>query len=230
MPEQELPPALIERYRPVERTVYAAGREFRLLAVADTNALLDEIEPAAFADDERLPYWADLWTSGLALADYCLRLPSIRGMSILELGCGLGLAGIAAASAGARVVLTDYEPDALAFTRCNVERNLPGALADGRVTVDLLDWRSTGRGPRFDRILGADIAYERRNFLPLLRTLDLLLDASGTAVFTDPGRAIGADFAVLAELRGFRVNAVREAAPHHDAARTIVRYELWREP
>jgi predicted nicotinamide N-methyase len=227
-PEPELSPELIERYRPVERKVHAGGRMFRLLTVADTNVLLDRIDPAAFAEDERLPYWADLWTSALGLADHCLRTPSIRGMSVLELGCGLGLAGIAAATAGARVLMTDYELDALAFTRCNVERNLPGALADGRVTVGLLDWRSTRPGPRFDRILGADVTYERRNFLPLLRTVDLLLAGSGTAVFTDPDRAIGAHFAALAGLQGFRVSTAREAAPRYDAVRSIVRYELER--
>jgi predicted nicotinamide N-methyase len=223
-----LSPELTRRYHPVERTVHAGGTAFRLLAVPDTNRLLDQIDPAAFTEDERLPYWAELWTSSLSLAEYCLVGPTVKGMPVLELGCGLGLAGIAAAAAGARVMMTDYEPDALAFTRCNVERNLPGALDDGRVSVALLDWRRTVPGPRVERILGADVAYERRNFLPLLRTVDLLLAGSGTAVFTDPERAIGADFAAMAAGYGFRVNAVREAAPRHDAARTIIRYELRR--
>jgi len=222
------PPELVQRYHPVERTVHAAGHAIRLLAVPDTNALLDRIDPAAFAEDERLPYWAELWTSSIALAEYCLREPALRGVPVLELGCGLGLAGIAAAIAGARVMMTDYEPDALAFTRWNVEHNLPGALADGRVNVGLLDWRRTEPGRRYDRILGADVAYERRNFLPLLTTIDLLLTDGGTAILTDPGRGIGADFAALAAARGFRVDAARTAAPQHDAARTIVRYELRR--
>jgi predicted nicotinamide N-methyase len=224
-----LPEDLMFRYRPLERTVFAGSHAFTLLAVPDTNGLLEQIDPATFAEDERLPYWSEIWTSALGLAAYCVGSPMMRGAAVLELGCGLGLAGIAAAAAGARVMMTDYEPDALAFSRWNVERNLPGALASGRVDVRLMDWRSPLPGPPFDLIIGADVAYERRNFLPLLRTVDQLLTGSGMAIFTDPDRSTGGDFATLAALQGFGVNTVREPAPRHDATRILVRYELRRE-
>ncbi len=74
-----------------------------------------------FAEDERLPYWAELWPSAIGLAHYLDRDVSLRGKHVLELGCGLGLLGVIAARDGARVLCTDYEPDALALhatTRC----------------------------------------------------------------------------------------------------------------
>lgn len=221
-----LPIPLGERYRPVERSVRAGERTFRLLAVPDLNALVDAIDPAAFAADERLPYWADIWTSGVALAAFCLRTPELRGARVLELGCGLGLAGIAAATAGASVTMTDVEPDALVFAQCNAERNVPPG--EGDVRVRLLDWRDPEAIGPFDWILGADVAYERPRFPALLHTVDLLLAGRGTAVFTDPDRATGAAFAAAAGAAGFAVTAVRELAPPHDAVTTVVRYMLRR--
>lgn len=56
-----------------------------------------------------LQYWARPWPSAVALADQILRRPDlVRGLKVADLGCGLGLAGIAAGMAGAReVVLLD---------------------------------------------------------------------------------------------------------------------------
>eukprot|EP00667_Euglena_gracilis_P011527 EG_transcript_11787 len=61
------------------------------------------------------PYWAALWGSAQGLAAEVLRRPElVRGKRVLDLGCGVGLAGLAAAVAGAReVVLADREPRAL---------------------------------------------------------------------------------------------------------------------
>lgn len=221
----QLPPFLQERYCTGERIVIAGNRSFSLLTAGDTNELLERLDPEIFALDERLPYWAELWTSAVALAEFCLATPAMHGARVLELGCGLGLAGIAAAAAGATVVMTDHEPDALDFARYNAGRNLP---VGGRVAFRALDWRSPEPDEPFDWILGADVAYERRNFIPLLETVDLLLASSGTAVFTDPDRSTGADFAALAVKRGFSLRTVSAPAPRHDATSTIVRYELQR--
>ena len=65
--------------------------------------------------------------------------------SVLEVGCGAGLASIAAARAGARVVATDLNPAALRFVRAAALRE---ALPIDVVRTDL------ARGlRRFDRVL-----------------------------------------------------------------------------
>ena len=60
------------------------------------------------------PYWCRPWPSGLALGALLLREPGlVRGRRVLDLGCGAGVAGIAAALAGAaEVVLADRDPAA----------------------------------------------------------------------------------------------------------------------
>ena len=76
--------------------VALAGRELAVLRPRDSEALLDE---EAFEREEFLPYWAELWPSGLALARHLASLP-LRGRAVLELGCGLALPSLAAALGG----------------------------------------------------------------------------------------------------------------------------------
>ena len=71
--------------------------ELSLLRPVSPDALLDE---EAFARDEFLPYWAELWPAATALA---AALPDVAGLRVVELGCGLGLPSLVAAARGADV-------------------------------------------------------------------------------------------------------------------------------
>jgi predicted nicotinamide N-methyase len=209
--ESRLREAIEQRYRCCREEVTVGGTCFSVLRVADPNVLLDAIDPATFADDERLPYWSELWASSILLAEWCLAFPGLRGKRVLELGCGLGLAGIAAARAGAVVVLSDYEDDALLFARYNSLHNSPG------VDIEMLrlDWRRPRLGRRFDVLLGADILYERRHFRPLLEALGELLAPGGVAALSDPDRSTGNAFFDLAEKEGYTLRRRSARVAHH---------------
>src|SRR5262245_28327329 len=71
------------------------------------------------------PYWAFAWPGGQALARYILDRPEIvRGRTVLDFASGCGIAGIAAARAGALSVLcADVDPLAAAACRMNGEIN-----------------------------------------------------------------------------------------------------------
>lgn len=196
---------LTSKYDVVEIEFRVAGTTFSLLKVRDTNALVDAINPQTFADDERLPYWADVWTSSLELARWCLEEADMRGKRVLELGCGLGLVGIAAAHAGAIVTLSDYEQDALNFSRHNLMRNLSEEILSTNCNVIQLDWRHPPPLEPFDLILAADVVYERRMFAPLIDLLRRLLAPDGYAVVTEPGRSIGESFFALIQEEGFHL-------------------------
>ena len=100
----------------------------------DYDRLIDD---AAADPEQNLPYWAELWPSGVALAAKIARDPGIvRGRRVLELGCGLGVTAIAALKAGADLLVTDYSPEALALCALNAldqagaaARNAPRELA-----------------------------------------------------------------------------------------------------
>ncbi len=138
----------------------------RLAKIADLDAMLDDVDPVTFTEDERLPYWADLWPSAVGLARYLDRRVPLDGQRVLELGCGLGLLGVVAARHGARVLCTDYEAEALAFTRHNARIN-----GCRRIRTQLVDWRYPALKRRYDTILASDVIYEARNFGPLVALL-----------------------------------------------------------
>jgi predicted nicotinamide N-methyase len=157
----------------VDDAVTVAGLELRLLRPPDPEALIDE---EAFARNEFLPYWAELWPAGVALAE---ALPELRGRRVLELGCGLGLPSLVAAMRGADVVATDWSEDAVELLRVNAQRN------GIRLRAEPADWADWSLDGPWDLVLAADVLYERRN-VPLL--LALLPRLAAEALLAEPGR------------------------------------------
>jgi predicted nicotinamide N-methyase len=144
----------------------------------------DLIDEEDFDRDERLPYWAELWPSALALARH-LSTRDLTGVHTIELGCGVGLPTIVALARGARVLATDHYEAALDFTSHNASTNL-----DREPDTALLDWRTPdteGMGT-FDLVLAADVLYERKNAAALADLVPKLLAPGGEAVFADPRR------------------------------------------
>src|SRR4051812_45772823 len=103
----------------VEEVVGLPGGDIRVLRPGDAESLLTD---EAFEHEELPPYWAELWSSSLALARV-LAVRPLAGVRALELGCGLGLAAIAAAQSGARVTATDWSAPAIELTARNAEAN-----------------------------------------------------------------------------------------------------------
>ena len=156
-----------------------------ILRPPSAEELIDE---AAFDEEEFLPYWAELWPSGLALARH-VAARELRGLRVLELGCGLGLPALAAALRGAEVLATDWAEDAIELLRQNAERN--EALPAGR-TRALERARSRCSAPRpWDLVLGADLLYEARNAEQLA---ELLPSLGGEVLLAEPGRPYAKEF------------------------------------
>jgi predicted nicotinamide N-methyase len=173
----------------VEETVRAGRLTLQILRPPDPAALID-VE--RFKEEEYMPYWAELWSSGVALAA-AVDAREVRGLSVLELGCGLGVPSIAAALGGANVLAVDWAQEALDVTQQNAARN--GA------SVETLraDWSKPkpllARAP-FDLVLCADVLYEPRNVDALLELLPLL---APEVLLGEPGRSTAGRFFELAE-------------------------------
>ena len=167
-----------------EEAIEIGGDRLVLERPAEPESLIDE---DAFADDEFLPYWAERWPSGIALAEH-VAARGLRETRVLEIGCGLGLPSLVAARLGADVVATDWSPAAIALLERNANRN------GLRVTAVRADWRDTDAigslGP-FDLVVAADVLYEARNAAPILV---LLATLGAPATIADPGRRHAAAF------------------------------------
>ena len=185
------------RFDVSETTVPCAGRSFTLAHPRNAESLIDEAE---FEQDERLPYWADVWPSARVLSEHLVRHKG-NGRRALELGCGSGLVACAMAAAGYRVTATDYYADALDFTRVNVARNT-GRHAATR----MVDWRNMPRDlGRFDLVVASDVLYEHTHGeLVADAVLETLAD-DGYAIIADPGRLSLANFLAEIEERGLAV-------------------------
>src|SRR5262245_31455755 len=98
---------------PIHREqVIIESRSFFLERPTDTPATL---EPIGGAAGRYMPYWVDLWPAARMLAKWLVRQTWPAGLRALEVGCGLGLPGVAALAMGMRVTFSDCDSAALRF-------------------------------------------------------------------------------------------------------------------
>ncbi len=163
-----------------------ADREIRVVRPGDPDRLLDDPDVLAWnRRDDYMPYWAYLWPGAVMLAEAVAREPLRAGTRALEIGCGLGLAGLVGLARGLRVQFTDYDEAALEFVSRSVLENGfdPAASSTSR-----LDWRDPP-DDRFPLILAADVLYERRLVPLVVDVLIQMLEPGGFALIADPDRA-----------------------------------------
>jgi predicted nicotinamide N-methyase len=135
-----------------------------------------------------MPYWAELWPAGLALAR---ALPGrLDGLTIVDLGAGLGVPALVAAARGAEVTAVDWAGDAVELLQRNASRNGIELVAVHA------DWRAFAGS--FDLVLAADLLYEARNVGALLTVLPRL---APEVLLAEPGRPYASEFFRGAEER-----------------------------
>jgi predicted nicotinamide N-methyase len=190
------------RFETITQGVRVGALELNFTRVADPNVVLDQI---AAEEDRRdklagkrrdgeelhLPYWAELWDSSLAIIDFLAEiLPSfdIPKLSVLDLGCGMGLTGAVAAAMGARVMFADLEPEALLFARLNA------IDFESSIRTRRLNWQKARLTEQFDLIIGADILYDKTQCPYLEPFWRGHLKRTGTVLLGEPGRQTGEMF------------------------------------
>jgi len=183
--------------------------DFSFTRIADPDRVLDEVAAAVDLEQrltgkresqvQHLPYWAEVWESAAGLGQQLLNMASLQGRTVLDLGCGQGLAGCVAAALGADVLLADLEPPALLFARLN---SLQSA---GRVRTRQLNWQTDHLDQTFDLILGADILYDRAQWIYLEAFWRRHLADGGCVLLGEPGRQSGDKFWEWIESAGWNL-------------------------
>jgi predicted nicotinamide N-methyase len=192
------------RFETVTEPVRVGGLELSFTRIKDPNRVLDEVAEEEDRRDKlaggrrpddqlHLPYWAELWDSSLAIIEFLAetlprRFEDVSKLSVLDLGCGMGLTGTVAAALGARVLFGDMEPDALLFARLNA---MPFAE---RVRTRRLNWQKARLTEQFDVIIGADILYDKTQWQYLEPFWRGHLRREGTVLLGEPGRQTGEMF------------------------------------
>lgn len=177
---KELRTDLTRRFRTVTRTVRVAERDVELLSPANADDLISEDD---YVEDERLPYWADLWPSAQILANE-VAIMRLAGQRVLELGCGLGVVALGAAMAGAEVTATDYYDDAILFASLNVQ-----AATGKEIATRMVNWVAMPEDlGKYDVVLASDVLYEHRYASMVADAIAKTLVRGGEAIVADPGR------------------------------------------
>lgn len=171
----------------------------------------------------RLGFGASVYDASVLLALFLeTNRQLVRGRRVLELGCGPGLAGIAAAVAGAsRVLLTDGDDDSVALAQHNAELNELAATCGARrylwgdaLPADAVE----GEEMAFDVVLGADIVA-----CPYVEAFEALLTSlrglvrGDTLLLLAYKRRHGSESAFFAQMeKEFEVEEVPVSELHHD--------------
>jgi predicted nicotinamide N-methyase len=212
-------------------TLPDSSRDVRLVQPIDFDALL---EAAAGDPEQNLPYWAEIWPSGIALADEILARPDlVRGRRVLEIGSGIGVTASIALVVGAELTVADYSPESLLLCRYNALVNSgrePGTLQ--------INWRDPSAelrvlaGSGFPVVLAADVLYESRDIEPLLDLVEWLVAPAGLLWLAEPGRNVAARFIEQALDRGWQDALSFHAGPWpdpRDANVAVTVHQLRRE-
>jgi predicted nicotinamide N-methyase len=142
----------------------------------------------------------------------------------LELGCGLGLAGIVALSAGLRVTFSDFDPPALLFAAHN-------ALLNGFRAFETahLDWHNPPEDLQVQVLLGSDLVYEMEQVEPLVHCITKLLAPGGLCLLAGQDRLPSRALLRAVEGSGlpFTSEIVRWAEPGQRQVKGTL-YRIWR--
>ena len=176
-----------EKYKTEPSDLTLRGRKFRFFVPKSLDGFVH-------ADDifHDFPLWAKIWDASIVLADCLAAMPVDKNRNLLEIGCGVGVAGIVAASFGHRVTLTEYNDDALAFVRANACEN---QTAEGPIPdIRRLDWNDPEIVEPFDTIVGSEVVFKEEDYAPLSRLFKTCLKPSGEIILAERVRETSIGF------------------------------------
>lgn len=157
------------------------------------NVIIDNAQTSEKILDEKMPYWAELWPSAMALSQFIATKENdfFQEKKVIEIGAGLGLPSIVTAKLfpSAIVTVSDYLVEAVDFSKKNGNRNQLN-----NINYKCFDWREINHDDSYDIILAADIAYDKEAFPYLVPTFKRLLSKNGMVLLSEPNRGFAQAF------------------------------------
>jgi predicted nicotinamide N-methyase len=175
--------AFYQEYETEASEAVINGKKFNILLPRNLDGF---INPMDVLDD--FPLWAKIWKASWVLSGYLADMPVAPNKRLLEIGAGVGLVSIVAASFGHRITMTEYNPDALNFAHANAHlNNCPG------LPIRKLDWHRPRLSGKFDLIVASEITYRQADFSSLIRLFRSHLQPRGQIILASEMRKTGKD-------------------------------------
>lgn len=166
-------------------TISIDGISLDIASLANKNQFYDpnkEAEKLGISDS-MWPISGLVWPSGIVLANVINRL-DLSKSSVLEVGCGIGIASLIAASKNIDITASDYHPLVKTLLSLNAKEN---NLDDVKYIHGNWHHPISNHG-KFDLIIGSDLLYETGNAEILSAYINFHLASEGSVILVDPGR------------------------------------------
>ena len=187
-----------------------------------TIYLPQSIEPFINPDDllDRFPLWPKIWEASAILALKMAALPPDPNKKILEIGAGLGVAGLCAARMGHKITITEYNPDALNFIWANAEVN-----RIREPDIRKLDWNKPDIQERFDLIIGSEVVFKKEDIPGLLMLFQHFLKPGGTIILAEGMRKTS--FLFIKEMeKHYKIIMKRQNVQSDSGKIPVILYEM----
>jgi len=176
--------AFFKQYETDTTELVVNGHKFNILLPKDLFQFIN-------TDDvmQEFPLWAKIWPASWVLGGYLAEMPVAAEKTFLEIGGGTGLVSIVAAAFGHRIIMSEYNPDALQFARANALINECPQLK-----IQQLDWNHPRLVGQFDYIVASEVSYRAQDIQPLLMLFKNSLKTGGEVILTGEMRKLSKNF------------------------------------
>lgn len=173
---QKLLDTIRQKYETELVPITVGSEQLRFLTIQNLDEVIVETAEKGETGKIKLPYWGKIWESSVVLAHFIESKKLKPGTTVLELGAGVGVVGLFAASWGQNVTITDNNDEALLFAMANAMLN----DLQEKAHVVKLDWTNPQMDKQFDYIIGSEIIYVRETYPFLIKLFQRFLKPAGT--------------------------------------------------
>jgi predicted nicotinamide N-methyase len=164
-----------EKYELQTIPIAIGEKKLELYQVRNWDVFAEHLEQKGDAYIKDFPFWVKIWEASIVLAHHLVQIGLDKQMTVLEIGAGMGIAGLFLGAHGHKVMITDYEEDALELLQMNAELN---GLTN--VSTSKLDWHNPDLGGEYDIICGSELVYSETSIEPIIGLFRRYLKPGGT--------------------------------------------------
>ena len=182
------------------QTVSVLSHEYTLRTLLDRQQFSDDENIAADLGISSATWclFGMVWPASRILATHVSGM-DLRGMKVLEIGCGIGLSSIVLHRLGVDITASDYHPLAEEFMRLNLKaNNLP--------PIKFLTGNWDTENPllgEFDLIIGSDVLYEPAHPGLVSGFINRHSEKQSDVIIADPNRGNRGRFTRHMQAMGF---------------------------